>query len=105
MIGWLKAKSVKKTQSNIDIILNNLVMVCGKLDQEILDTGAGVSSGPNYELLMIQRRELVTQMSIGYLTPADVREYVEPFLSRDTTPHSVRLTVEATIDQHARDHG
>ena len=56
MIGWLKSKSIKNTQSNIDVILNNLVMVCGKLDREIVETGGGVRSGPNYELLMSQRR-------------------------------------------------
>ena len=104
MIGWLKSKSIKKTQSNIDVILNNLVMVCGKLDREIVETGGGVRSGQNYELLMSQRRELVTQISIGFLTPADVREYVEPFLAKDASPHSLRLTVEATIDQYERDH-
>ena len=93
MIGWLKSKSIKKTQSNIDVILNNLVMVCGKLDREIVETGGGVRSGPNYELLMSQRRELVTQISIGFLTPADVREYVEPFLAMEIMERALVLDI------------
>ena len=39
MAGWFKRKAVEKSQSNIDIILNNLVPICEHLHEEIRASG------------------------------------------------------------------
>lgn len=100
MLEWLKKKAIAKSKSNIETVLNNLAFVCAKLEVEMANTGQPVNSGPTYDLLIQQRQELLFQLN-GPMTPAELRAYVEPFLAHPGAPRTLRLAVEATIDQYA----
>ena len=99
MFERIKKKAIAKSRPNIDIILRNLVPICQALEAEIEANGGNpVTSGPAFDQLLQQRKELFFQLN-GPMSMDDVRAYVEPLLARQSTPNGVRLAVESTIEE------
>ena len=87
---------------NILQVLEWLREPVAKLDDEIAASGGNpVTNGPAYEHLMRLRKELYEQILLGPMSPGEVGEFLAPHL--ENVPASLKLTVDATLDQAQRD--